>query len=149
MKEISRLDIHLVSPRVKVGKEIDIRSGNVWGLIDGIKYRDGFSYRLVRDRRGCKEPNESRWMIAEAEGWSPEHLRLVKDLIIENNGSFELSGGFFNKEQTVLVNLYCQAELKLTVTKKVNRPGLYLYRGVSAKPFELKDRYTDLVVLTG
>ena len=140
----TRIDLHSKSPRIVHGNSISIRAGNVWGLLEGIEYRDGFTYRMIKDRRGSRGFGE--WLLVESQEWDRDCLSFVKDVIMEHG--FAVDGVVVSGDKRFAVRFIPQSRLTVRTVKAVDKPGFYLYRREEFKQeYSLDDTGSELVLL--
>ena len=137
-------DIHSILPR-RVSKF----HRELWARLDGIEFNPEYHYRLLRDRRYSEDNN--RWLLAESKDWSPQHLRLIKEHILDAGETygFSITGKLTDPEYDIEVTLYPQRVLKLGPIGEMRRAGFYVgFTTIKAfLDYGLRSPRTDVAIL--
>ena len=142
----TKADLHSKTPRIVHSDSIAIRAGNVWGRLDGLEFREGFTYRLIKDRRGSR--GFSEWVFIESKEWDRTCLSFIKDVIMEHG--FDIDGIVVSGDKRFAVRFIPRSKLSIHTVTEVNKPGFYLYRREESKPqYSLEDTGSELVLLQG
>lgn len=115
-------DIHsLAVQKVKRPAKVSITGRRLFGFVSNFQYREGFHYRIMRDKRSAMRG--VRWLVVECKNWSREHLNAVKDAIIKQ--------GMCGVDRTLkvgedVIRFYRQTDLSLRQVEYPSTPGLYV-----------------------